>query len=86
VATCDAVKRTNPDEPATGVMTPVEEFIVATFVLLDEYTIGAELLLVGSVVGENGASVFCFIDGTTNDDVESVFCEFTMMVREPANN
>ncbi len=47
---------------------------------------GAELLLVGSVVGEKGASVFCFMDGTTNDDVESVFCEFTMIVSDPANN
>ena len=47
---------------------------------------GAELLLVGSVVGENGASVFILGEGTTNDDVDSVFCEFTMMVSEPANN
>ena len=58
VATWDAVNLTKPHAPATGVIAPVEELIVAIFVLLDEYTIGAELLLVGNVIGENAASVF----------------------------
>lgn len=67
-------------------MTPVEESIVAIFVFVDVYTMGAELLLVGRVVGENAAAVFCLKDGTTNDDVESVFCEFTIMLSDPANS
>ena len=84
VATCDAVNVTKPHAPATGVIIPDDESIVAIPVLLDVYTIGAELLLVGNVVGEHGRSVFNLYDGTMNDVVDNVFIEFTTTVRDPA--
>lgn len=55
-------------------ISPVVALIVARFVLLDEYTIGELLLLVGSVIGINGSvSVERLVLGTTNDDVFNVF-------------
>ena len=60
--------------------------IVATDVLLDEYTIGASLLLVGATVILNGESVSSLPDGTVKVDAESVFTPKTDAIIEPAIN
>ena len=60
--------------------------IVAMLVLVEAYTIGAELLLVGAVITPKDGSVFIFIEGTTKEDDGNVFWEFTMIVSDPAIN
>jgi hypothetical protein len=67
----------------TTVITPVEGWIVAILGLVEVYTIGAELLLDGVVVILKGASVVILLDGTTKEDAEIVFCNFTIIVSEP---
>jgi hypothetical protein len=69
-----------------SVITPDEGWIVAMLVLVEAYTMGAELLLVGDVITPNGASVVIFLEGTMKDDSGNVFWEFTMMVSDPAIN
>jgi hypothetical protein len=54
-------------------MTPVDGWIVATLVLVEAYTIGAELLLVGAVIILKGESVFIFLEATTKDDEDKLF-------------
>jgi len=68
------------------VITPVDGWIVATEVLLDEYTIGASLLLVGATVILKGESVTILPEGTVNVDAEIVFTAKTFATMEPAIN
>ena len=84
VAACVAMKLTYPCP--TMVMTPVDGWIVATDVLLDEYTIVASLLLVGATVILKGASVSILPVGTVNVDCEIVFVAKTLAMMEPAIN
>lgn len=85
--TCVAVNETRPFPFPVIVISPVVALIVARCVLLDEYTIGALLLLVGSVVGINGVvSVESFVAGTTNDDALIVFVCNTKPTILPTNN
>ena len=64
----------------------MDGWIVATDGLLDEYTIGASLLLDGANVILNGASVTSLPGGTINDELESVFTAKTFATIEPAIN
>ena len=85
--TCVAVNVTIPVAFPVMVISPVVSLIVAILVLLDEYTIGELLLLVGSVVGINGVlSDTDLLDGTTNDDVFKVFDSNTRPKMLPTNN
>jgi hypothetical protein len=83
---CVAVNFTEPVFPV-GLIKPDDESIVATCVLLEEYTIGESLILVGIVIGMKGVVfVYNTLFGTMKDDVFSGFGCNTKTMIEPAIN